>query len=737
MSNIDSNATPPRQPFSHLPSHDFTQLLGLFHPNRPWTLTAIGPESIKTVSFLPGPHQERDAAEWASKLNSQGCALYFSVNPLRQPLDRKAAKDDIASSEWLYIDLDPPSKLMLGADLEDWRARMLKELRTGGQLAIPPTLILDSGRGYWCFWRINKVTPLDGGRGKATAEYEARGRALESAFGADACRNIDRICRLPGFVNHRTGKVAVVVEHRGERVYPLTCFPPMRWAALDNGHLEPLPDALDDQSAVDRARAYLAEAPICVEGSGGHNTLIKVAHRLMDLGCRLPLALQMMLDTGWNDRCLPPWDIDEMEKHLGSLLGSRQAPIGRDTPEYRTKVEFKDFVEYPSAGAGEGVEEDADAAQARRDAEKSAKARQERAQHRFKLEPLGDVLNAFDEAQELWTVDRLFPQSGVCILYGKPKSYKSFVALHINLCVANGLPWAARETQQGSTVYIAAEASGGVRKRLAGYHKHHGDTYDRKAPFYLVAAAPNLGNQSEDIGELITAVSAVTKTPRIITIDTLAQTLHGGDENGSGMMMFVTNATLLANHFNCCVLVVHHVGLSDDTRMRGHSSLHGGVDLELRIERTKELLTSQIIVSKLKDEEDEVVFETKLIKVSVKNDEQGRPVTTLVPVLARELGAQQQEAQKSQDEVKKEADDRKHRDFLIAIADVGDRATQKGLMDKFGITRASVRWTVKAMIEEKLILEAAGFLKRTAKGKKVVEDERAAAVAADLRARGR
>jgi RecA-family ATPase len=86
--------------------------------------------------------------------------------------------------------------------------------------------------------------------------------------------------------------------------------------------------------------------------------------------------------------------------------------------------------------------------------------------------------------------------------------------------------------------------------------------------------------------------------PRLIVIDTLAQTLFGGEENGAGMVIFVANATALANHFNACVIAVHHVPLADDKRLRGHGSLHGGADAELLTERANGELTVTVTLEK-------------------------------------------------------------------------------------------------------------------------------------------
>jgi hypothetical protein len=63
--------------------------------------------------------------------------------------------------------------------------------------------------------------------GAATRRVEGYGRGIERAFGkdhADNCCNVDRIARLPGSVNHKTGHRAKVVVHRSNAVYDLEDF---------------------------------------------------------------------------------------------------------------------------------------------------------------------------------------------------------------------------------------------------------------------------------------------------------------------------------------------------------------------------------------------------------------------------------------------------------------------------------------------------------------------------------
>jgi hypothetical protein len=95
----------------------------------------------------------------------------------------------------------------------------------------------------------------------------------------------------------------------------------------------------------------------------------------------------------------------------------------------------------------------------------------------------------------------------------------------------------------------------------------------------LVTVAPNLGTGDGDLKALIASIEAVGVKPAVIALDTLSQSLGGADENNTGMASFMTNSTALANHFQCFVPNVHHVSLSDDKRLRGNTTLIGGLDV--------------------------------------------------------------------------------------------------------------------------------------------------------------
>jgi hypothetical protein len=145
-----------------------------------------------------------------------GFDIYFSPNPVKGTLHKKATKNDIAEATHLWIDLDPRP----GEPLELEREAILDLLTTKVPDGLPhPNRVIDSGRGFWGYWTIAASQPVDGSKdgvnGVLTEEVERYGRGIEQAFGehfADGCRNIDRIARLPGTINTKTGRQAHVLR---------------------------------------------------------------------------------------------------------------------------------------------------------------------------------------------------------------------------------------------------------------------------------------------------------------------------------------------------------------------------------------------------------------------------------------------------------------------------------------------------------------------------------------------
>ncbi|MFZ2110035.1 MAG: hypothetical protein WAV18_32470, partial [Roseiarcus sp.] len=308
------------------------EFLRVFHGEGPWPLVAINRETtdIKAADFPRSDAQERDALNWATKLNAAGYDLYFPINPLKQAIRRKGSKRDVLETRWQWIDCDPPTELSVH-ELQNWRADKLSEIRAGKNGVPAPTLIVDSGRGIWAFWRLRNPEPLDG-HGPLTQRVEDVGRGLEKEFGADSCHNIERIARLPGFVNHKTGATARVLEFHAERDCVLEDLPsaPVQSRERSDAPVVGQDDLIDDDAARLAVRTFLTrDAPPAVQGERGRHTTMIVLQRCQDLGCNFETSCELM-EEFWNETCVPPWRPGEIARTMRGL--ERGDPVGSAHP---------------------------------------------------------------------------------------------------------------------------------------------------------------------------------------------------------------------------------------------------------------------------------------------------------------------------------------------------------------------------------------------------------------------
>ena len=99
----------------------------------------------------------------------------------------------------------------------------------------------------------------------------------------------------------------------------------------EQAKVEPL-EGVEPERAAQRAQAWLADyAPIATEGQGGDAETYKVAAHLKDLGCSADQALDLMLP--WNERCVPPWSLDELEAKVRNAFKYGKEPQGAAAPE--------------------------------------------------------------------------------------------------------------------------------------------------------------------------------------------------------------------------------------------------------------------------------------------------------------------------------------------------------------------------------------------------------------------
>lgn len=221
-----------------------------------------------------------------------------------------------------------------------------------------------------------------------------------------------------------------------------------------------------------------------------------------------------------------------------------------------------------------------------------------------------------------WLIKDIVPAESFMALYGRPGSYKSFVALYLSYCVATGAEAFGKPSVQGVVVYIAGEGQAGLKRRWDALRLHH--EIEGETPVYFIKAQLNLRSTLEDAEAVIAAIRELAVAPSLIVVDTFARMFAGGEENSAkDVGEAVSVLGYLQEQMGCGVMIVHHAGKDESRGMRGSSALLGAVDLELECKKISSETSServgQLTITKQKDGEDGILLGYKMIVVPLSN----------------------------------------------------------------------------------------------------------------------
>ncbi|MEM7095109.1 MAG: AAA family ATPase [Actinomycetota bacterium] len=210
------------------------------------------------------------------------------------------------------------------------------------------------------------------------------------------------------------------------------------------------------------------------------------------------------------------------------------------------------------------------------------------------MNPLEERLLTLDELLQMPPVSHLLESllvsDSLAVLYGPPKSGKSFVALSMAWAVASGSPWLAEyPVAQGPVIYNAAEGVSGFPARICALQRGQ---VGLPEDFRFLRDAVQLGDRHKDLSDLLSLVAE--NRPRLVVVDTLARSIVGLDESSSrdmGCAIDAIDAIRQAGSGHTTVLVVHHSGKDVRKGMRGSNALVAAADtvLQLRSSRSRGL----------------------------------------------------------------------------------------------------------------------------------------------------
>jgi RecA-family ATPase len=249
-----------------------------------------------------------------------------------------------------------------------------------------------------------------------------------------------------------------------------------------------------------------------------------------------------------------------------------------------------------------------------------------RSEPRIKLMPFDKIKLGTNRR---YLVKGIVPFPGLTVIWGAPKSGKSFWTLDLTMHIALGREYRGKRVHQGPVVYCCFEGQSGVSARVEAFRQRFLPEDAESVPFYLQPAPMDL---IKDYQDLITAIRDLESSPVAVVLDTLNRSLNGSENSDEDMGAYIKATDAIRDAFNCSVMVVHHCGVND-SRPRGHTSLTGAADARLAVTRdaAKNILVD---VEFMKDGEGSEQIVSALESVEVGKDDDEDIITSCIVVEA-------------------------------------------------------------------------------------------------------
>lgn len=319
----------------------------------------------------------------------------------------------------------------------------------------------------------------------------------------------------------------------------------------------------------------------CIQGEGADENAFVAAHFMREMGLSRDMARDVMFRSNWNQKAIDkdgklwPWTEDELDVKIDNAWRYPQNPCGHRSVVGRS-IEYKlGTVEH---GTTFEKLKDLSMAQARADAAA-------RAQRRNDFFLCGnEVTSGVEDIR--WLVEGVIPDHGTCALAAREKTGKTFMAIDLGLHVATGKKWNGRETRQSHVLYIAAEYSEGVRRRVAAWCKHHNE----EVPNTFTVLRKNLDITAEDDAKMLLEYCRDNDV-KFVIIDTLTRAMKGKDFNDAKeCVAFTETLSDLSDAIGGTVLGIGHTakGKRDEVTMFGSVVLQANMDFIMFLEKDED-----------------------------------------------------------------------------------------------------------------------------------------------------
>jgi hypothetical protein len=591
-------------------------------PDGPWSLQAILPDDppsssipkIIAVTF----RTIADALQFVAAHNGKR-NLYYSVNPLKHAMNKKAKKIDIAAIEYCLADLDPKDT----ETSEAAKAHYLEQLN--GSFEPKTTGLIDSGNGIQCLWQLSEpidLTPYplvtvkdENGKDKLILgpeaqrivdDVEARIKEIMIRLGAEpGTQNIDRILRLPGTINlpnekkRKDGRVECpteLISFNGAS-YSLDQFPLPEQTKADE---QPRDNGPKEEG--DRLERLIRDGPREGEFNSKRSGAV------------------------WYVVC--------------EMLRRNIPDIAIEATLLNRAYKISDHI-YEQANPRSYV-------------------KKQIADARAKVRPTVEVFPASQWYGEKrppsppQLVKGVFPQTGVATFGGQSGAGKSFQAIHLGIhlipdCKQNFYIDKYPIKRHGGVLYLVLEGKSAFPLRVTAAFE---TLFNRpmqmefgerlKMPFAWNTYAPNLFEKGPD--NLMKLVDREAQRMRqefsvdlvAVFLDTMGlAACYENEDRSAQVLKVVSGLNRMSEECGALAINVDHMGKDQDAGLRGTSAKRDAVETILtclidRDKNTNKAINHRMQLFKIRDGEEGRVIPYRLKQVPMGKDEDGDELNTCV-----------------------------------------------------------------------------------------------------------
>jgi hypothetical protein len=250
--------------------------------------------------------------------------------------------------------------------------------------------------------------------------------------------------------------------------------------------------------------------------------------------------------------------------------------------------------------------------------------------------------------EAMFLIKGLLPRSEVFFIGGQSGAGKSFIAVHMALCLASTKPFFGRKVkEQIGSVFLVAEGSAGFQRRLRLARGKLG--CKSKQPVSYLGSPPDLSSDAE-IDALIPRLRAVDRFYQqtygmrlgVVFVDTVAAAFSLEEENSnSEAAEIIKRMQRISRELDALIVPIHHYGKSVTTGLRGASAWRAGADGVLAVltddNGSGKITNRWLDLTKSRDSETGLIAPFELRTELVGKDSDGDEITScwIEPLLDR------------------------------------------------------------------------------------------------------